>query len=142
MSALPDKENDEERGMEGSAVDKLAVIEMDKISPRTDKTTITIHEVKGNVPWTVWATLFISSFGVFMAAVSTSALIIAFPVLLLTLNMTINTMMWVLLVLLLMIGAVVPTAGTPVPEVTGHCLTTNQYRQINLLYRIPLTCTM
>ena len=46
-----------------------------------------------------------------MASVSTSALIIAFPVLLIDLRMTINTMMWVLLVLLLMIGAVVPVAG-------------------------------
>ena len=46
-----------------------------------------------------------------MSSVSTSALIIAFPVVLIELEMTIATMMWVLLVLLLVIGAVVPTAG-------------------------------
>lgn len=63
------------------------------------------------VPIAVWTLLFVSCFGVFMASVSTSALIIAFPVLLVELKMTINVMMWVLLVLLLMIGAVVPTAG-------------------------------
>lgn len=66
---------------------------------------------KERPPWNVWAILFISSFGVFMASVSTSALIIAFPVLLMDLKMNINTMMWVLLVLLVVIGAVVPTAG-------------------------------
>lgn len=46
-----------------------------------------------------------------MASVSTSALVIAFPIVLVALNMTIATMMWVLLVLLLVIGAVVPIAG-------------------------------
>ena len=65
----------------------------------------------GSVPLSIWIVLFVSSFGVFMASVSTSALIIAFPVLLIDLSMTINTMMWVLLVLLLLIGAVVPAAG-------------------------------
>jgi MFS family permease len=64
-----------------------------------------------HIPLRIWTILFISSFGVFMASVSTSALIIAFPILLIDLRMTINTMMWVLLVLLLMIGAVVPVAG-------------------------------
>ena len=63
------------------------------------------------VPLATWLVLFVSSFGVFMASVSTSALISAFPVLLLDLSMTINTMMWVLLVLLLLIGAIVPAAG-------------------------------
>ena len=63
------------------------------------------------VPLSTWGVLFVSSFGVFMASVSTTALIIAFPVLLIDLSMTINTMMWVLLVLLLLIGAVVPAAG-------------------------------
>lgn len=63
------------------------------------------------IPLTVWTVLFISCFGVFMAAVSTSALIIAFPVVLVDLRMNISTMMWVLLVLLLVMGAVVPIAG-------------------------------
>jgi len=66
---------------------------------------------KKKVPFPTWMILFVSSFGVFMASVSTSALIIAFPVLLIDLKMTIDTMMWVLLVLLLCIGAVVPVAG-------------------------------
>jgi len=46
-----------------------------------------------------------------MASVSTSALVIAFPVILIDLQMSISTMMWVLLVILLMIAAVVPIAG-------------------------------
>eukprot|EP01040_Poterioochromonas_malhamensis_P005945 gene5945-6392_t len=64
-----------------------------------------------HVPIRVWAVLLISCFGVFMASVSTSALVIAFPTLLADLDMSLNTIMWVLLILLLMIGAVVPTAG-------------------------------
>ena len=63
------------------------------------------------IPFRVWVVLFISNVGVFLAAGSTSALIIAFPVLLEELNMTIAVMMWVLLVLLLMIAVVVPIAG-------------------------------
>ena len=70
-----------------------------------------IAPVKERVPFSTWVVLFVSCFGVFMASVSTSALIIAFPVLLVDLSMTINTMMWVLLVLLLLIGAIVPVAG-------------------------------
>jgi MFS family permease len=53
----------------------------------------------------------ISSIGVFMAAVSTSALIIAFPVLIEDLDITISTMMWILLCVLLLIAAVVGIAG-------------------------------
>ena len=68
-------------------------------------------EPKDIVPFRVWCILLISSIGVFMASVSTSALIIAFPVLLIELDITISTMMWVLLVILLMIGAVAGSAG-------------------------------
>eukprot|EP01035_Chromulina_nebulosa_P019795 gene19795-25737_t len=46
-----------------------------------------------------------------MASVSTSALVIAFPVVLIDLDMSITTMMWVLLILLLLLACVVPTAG-------------------------------
>jgi MFS family permease len=67
--------------------------------------------INPSVPLRAWLVLIIASFGVFIASVSTSALIIAFPVLLMDLNMTISSLMWVLLVVLLMIGAVVPTAG-------------------------------
>ena len=64
-----------------------------------------------SIPWRAWCVLVISSVGVFLASVSTSALIIAFPVVLVELNMTMSTMMWVLLVILLLMGAVVPLAG-------------------------------
>mmetsp|Transcript_25181 Transcript_25181/g.22903 ORF Transcript_25181/g.22903 Transcript_25181/m.22903 type:complete len:146 (-) Transcript_25181:12-449(-) len=46
-----------------------------------------------------------------MASVSTSALVIAFQVVLIDLDMTITTMMWVLLNLLLLLACIVPTAG-------------------------------
>ena len=76
-----------------------------------DTTESQKNDTPNNVPLAGWGILFISCFGVFMASVSTSALVIAFPVVLIELEMTIGTMMWVLLVLLLVIGAVVPTAG-------------------------------
>lgn len=63
------------------------------------------------VPLRSWIMLAVSCFGVFMASVSTSALIIAFPTLLVDLNMSLAVTMWVLLVLLLVMGAVVATAG-------------------------------
>ena len=63
------------------------------------------------IPLKIWLVLLISCFGIFLASVSTSALIIAFPVLLVQLNMNMNTMMWVLLVLLLLLGSIVPMAG-------------------------------
>ena len=46
-----------------------------------------------------------------MANVATGALIIAFPVVLAELNMTMNIMMWVLLVMLLLLCSIVPLAG-------------------------------
>ncbi len=52
------------------------------------------EEKKPQVPISAWFILMISSFGVFLASVSTSALIIAFPVVLVDLNMTITTLMW------------------------------------------------
>ena len=58
-----------------------------------------------------WAVLFVSSIGVFLASVSTSALIIAFPKLIIELNTQLGTMMYVLLVVLLMIACVTPIAG-------------------------------
>ena len=44
------------------------------------------HTKKTSVPWNAWIILFISCCGVFMARVSTSALIIAFPEILLILQ--------------------------------------------------------
>ena len=58
-----------------------------------------------------WVLLACASYGVFMASVSTTALIIAFTILLEELHMEMSTLMWVLLVVLLMIAACVPTAG-------------------------------
>jgi MFS family permease len=86
--------------------DKQEIDKQESETKESQKNDITI-----NVPLSGWGILFISCFGVFMSSVSTSALIIAFPVVLIELEMTIETMMWVLLVLLLVIGAVVPTAG-------------------------------
>lgn len=63
------------------------------------------------IPLKAWCVLFISSVGVLMASISTSALIIAFPKLLVDLQMTIATMMWILLVLLLIVGGTVAIAG-------------------------------
>ena len=62
-------------------------------------------------PWRRWIVLAISCIGVFLASVSTSALIIAFPKLIVELNTELATMMWVLLVVLLMIACVTPIAG-------------------------------
>ena len=62
-------------------------------------------------PLRAWLVLLVSSVGVFLSGCSTSALIVAFPVLLVDLKMSISTLLWVLLVLLLVIGAVVPVAG-------------------------------
>lgn len=61
--------------------------------------------------WRRWVVLFVSAMGVFMATVSTSALVIAFPTIIKELRVPIATMMWILLVPLLMICAVVPIAG-------------------------------
>ena len=88
---------------------KIEGLPMNGNGEAADDTKVAITEqadedIPKHVPLAVWAVLFFSSFGVFMASVSTSALIIAFPVLLLELRMTINTMMWVLLVLLLLMG--------------------------------------
>jgi MFS family permease len=63
------------------------------------------------VPLRCWVILFISSAGVLMAAVSTTALVIAFPALLQYLDASINTMLWILLVIFLMVGGVVGIAG-------------------------------
>jgi MFS family permease len=90
---------------------KLDDVEIPSVSLQT------IEVKKGDVtpvidiPFRAWLVLATCSYGVFMASVSTTALIIAFPVLLQDLNMTIGTLMWVLLVILLLVGAVVPTAG-------------------------------
>ena len=62
-------------------------------------------------PWRRWIVLAISCIGVFLASVSTSALIIAFPKLIVQLETELATMMWVLLVVLLMIACVTPIAG-------------------------------
>lgn len=66
---------------------------------------------EGKVPMKVWITLLISSVGVFLASVSTSALIIAFPVILVDLEMTLDTLIWILLVIQLVICAVAGSAG-------------------------------
>ena len=66
---------------------------------------------KVKVPLKVWLTLLISSCGVFLASVSTSALIIAFPVILADLQMTLDTLIWVLLVVMLMICSMAGSAG-------------------------------
>ena len=79
---------------------------VETIKPVEDK-----NQVASPVPWKAWCVLFISSIGVFLASVSTSALIIAFPVVLAELNMTMNIMMWVLLVILLLMCSIVPLAG-------------------------------
>lgn len=73
-----------------------------------------VAKIGGAVPddaWRRWFVLLISSVGVFLAAVSTSALIIAFPTVLRELRAPIATMMWILLVVLLAICAMVPIAG-------------------------------
>jgi MFS family permease len=116
--------------------DKVAEVEVREIyieESRNEVTTAPSSQLD-HIPWYVWCILLISSLGVFMASVSTTALVIAFPVILVDLNMSISTMMWyehidipilifqyliiipffllrVLLVLLLMLGTVVPTAG-------------------------------
>ena len=69
------------------------------------------HLAPGDFPARRWIVLAISCVGVFLASVSTSALIIAFPKLIIELETTMNTMMWVLLVVLLMIACVTPIAG-------------------------------
>lgn len=58
-----------------------------------------------------WIVLFVSCVGVFLASVSTSALIIAFPTVIIALKTELATMMWVLLVVLLCIASVAPLAG-------------------------------
>lgn len=63
------------------------------------------------VPFKLWAILFVCSAGVLMAAVSTTALVIAFPTLLEKLDSSITTMMWILLVVLLMIASVTGISG-------------------------------
>lgn len=85
-------------------------VEKEIIKDANDGGEETDGETK-SVPLHCWAILLISSVGVFMAAVSTSALIIAFPVIILDLQVTIATMMWILLSVLLVIGAMVGIAG-------------------------------
>lgn len=63
------------------------------------------------IPLKCWVVLLISCVGALMASVSTSALVIAFPTLMVDLNMSISTMMWILLVVLLLIGGTVGIAG-------------------------------
>jgi MFS family permease len=58
-----------------------------------------------------WFVLFVSAFGVLLASIQTSALIIAFPDLVRELHTTLTTMIWVLLVVMLVIAAIVPLAG-------------------------------
>ena len=62
-------------------------------------------------PWKRWVVLLISCIGVLLASISTTALIIAFPRVLVSLEASISTMMYILLVVLLAICAVVPIAG-------------------------------
>ena len=61
--------------------------------------------------WDRWVVLAISSMGVLLASVQTSALIIAFPDLVIALNSSLTTMIWILLVVMLAIACVVPLAG-------------------------------
>ena len=81
-----------------------------QLTPDTNNTE-SKQEGDLKVPLRCWMILFISSAGVLMASISTSALIIAFPVILIDLDTTLDTMMWILLIILLMIGAIVGIAG-------------------------------
>ena len=69
-------------------------LEIEDESKSDTKTKAKTEVTDIRVPLYAWCILFISSIGVFMASVSTSALVIAFPIILVELKMSINTMMW------------------------------------------------
>ena len=87
----------------GSNENKIELVPVNIETPK--------HVAHVKVPLKVWLTLLISSVGVFMASVSTSALIIAFPVILVDLRMEISTLMWILLVVMLVICGVAGASG-------------------------------
>ena len=70
-----------------------------------------MHKATPPPPWRRWAVLFVSCFGVLLASIQTSALIIAFPVLIIALETPLQTMLWVLLTVMLVIAAIVPLTG-------------------------------
>ena len=69
------------------------------------------HEHGTTVPFKCWVILFISCMGVLMASISSTALIIVFPDLIIQLDSTIGTMMYILLMLMLVVGGVVGIVG-------------------------------
>lgn len=73
-----------------------------------------VHQPK---PYERWIILVISCIGGLLAAIQSSALIIAFPKLMEELNADITNIIWVLLSFLLVVSAIVPVTGTPSPSV-------------------------
>lgn len=63
------------------------------------------------IPLKCWVILFISCMGVLMASVSSTALIIIFPTLLIELDASISTVMYILIMMMLVVAGVVGIAG-------------------------------
>lgn len=68
-------------------------------------------DASGAIPLRCWVILFISCMGVLMASISSTALIIIFPTLLIELDATISTVMYILIMLMLVVAGVVGIAG-------------------------------
>jgi len=102
----------EEKDLEAPVANE---VRFDEVLPTTATPGASTDEKKmgdsSTLPLRAWIVLLISSIGVFLASVSTSALVIAFPVLILKLEITMATMMWILLCVLLIIAGVVGIAG-------------------------------